>query len=433
MAVSSKCVLRSLLGVREGYYGEVNRSYVPRLADRELEKMLLAHPAILVAGPRATGKTTSAQRRAATVIALASAAVRTSTEADAHAAITHRPEPILIDEWQLVPDVLNAVKLECDTDPRRGRFIVTGSVRGDLDSPTWPGTGRLVRLPMYGLVERELEGRLSGPSWIEHILAGEPPAPVVTGLNIRAYVERALRSGFPEPALQLSTRDGQRWLASYVDQLVTRDAEGIDGGRDPQRLRRYLTALALNTAGIVEEQTVYQSARIAKATAVAYNRLLTNLLITEQLPAWTSNRLKRLTLAPKRYLVDAGLISAILGVTADDVLSDGDLLGRVIDTFVTAQLRAELALMTPAPRMYHLRTAEGRHEIDLLIEIGHRKIVAIEIKAKAAPSEHDVRHLRWLRQELGTTVVGAILLHTGPSSFTFADGIIAAPIAAIWS
>ncbi len=342
-------------------------------------------------------------------------------------------EPVLIDEWQEVPTSLQALKLAVDARPDRGRYIVTGSVRGDIDAPTWPGTGRLVRLAMYGLTEREIEGRIDGPSWFSLLLSGQPPPVARSKIDLRDYVRRALRSGFPEAVLATPERGRIRWLASYVDQLVTRDASSVAPGRDPQRLDGYLEALALNSAGVVDDVTLSSAAGIAKETARAYDTLLQNLLVTDRLPAWTSNRLKRLTLAPKRYLVDPGLFVGALGVTENDVVTDADLLGRVIETFVVAQIRAEVALMSPAPRLYHLRTGEGRQEIDLVVEVGARRQVAIEIKATSSPDSGDARHLRWFRRELGDDCVATVLFHTGPFMFTLDDGTIAAPISALWS
>lgn len=408
-------------------------TYRDRLADTYIAEALRSHPAIIAVGPRATGKTTSASLHAASSLRLGESKIRAAVDADPMVALSGRPEPILVDEWQLVPETLNAIKILIDSEPRRGRFIVTGSVRGDLESAMWPGTGRLVRVPMYGLTEREVEGSIESSTWLADVVTGRPPTQVRTTLNVRDYVRRALRSGFPEPALELDERGRTRWLTSYVDQLVTRDADGIDAGRDPERLRRYLHAIALNSAGIVDDTTLYEAARISKATAKAYERLLANLLVVEQVPAWTPNHLKRLSLAPKRYLVDAGLFVGVLGVAEQDVLDDGDLLGRVIDTFVTAQLRAEFALMVPAPRLHHLRTDKGRHEIDLVVELGHRKVVAIEIKATSSPGPDDAVHLRWFRREFGDVVKAAVLFHTGTEQFTMDEGVIAAPIAALWT
>ena len=410
----------------------MSTEYRGRLADRVLVEMLREHAAVMVVGPRATGKTTTCERLARTSIRLGTERQVSAMQADAAAVLRGRAEPILIDEWQLAPSSLSAIKERVDTNATPGQFIVTGSVRGNLDSPTWPGTGRLVRLDMHGLTEREVDGTIDGPSWIDRVRAGNfesAPSP----LDLRDYVDRALRSGFPEPSLRLGLEGRQRWLRSYVDQLVTRDAADVGTDRDPQRLRRYLQALALNSAGIVSDVTLYESAGVNKVTARSYDTLFQNLLVTVNIPAWRSNRLKRLVLAPKRYLCDAGLFTGVLGLTTDDVLGDGDLLGRVLDTFVMTQLRAECALMPLSPQVHHLRSQEGRREIDIIIEFGTRKVVAIEVKATTRPKLSDVAHLRWLLHELGDHVSAAVLLHTGSHTTMLGPNIHAMPISSLWS
>ena len=394
--------------------------------------MVREHSAVLVVGPRATGKTTSCERLAKSVVRLGDPRASSAFAVDPQSVLEGLAQPVLIDEWQEVPASLQAIKLAVDSNADRGQFLVTGSVRGDIDAPTWPGTGRLVRLSMYGLTEREKEQRVDESSWLEILLRTGSPAEHRSDERVRDYARRALRSGFPEPALMESERSRSRWLASYVDQLVTRDASTVAAGRDPQRLRAYLNALTLNSAGVVDDSTLWTAAGIAKDTARAYDTLLQNLFVTDRIPAWTSNRLKRLTLAPKRYLVDPGLFAGVLGVTEVDVISDGDLLGRLLETFVVAQIRSEVALMSPLPRLHHLRTAEGRNEIDLVIEVGPRALVAIEIKATSTPDPGDTKHLRWFRRELGEAVRATVLLHTGPHTFTFDDGTIAAPISSLW-
>jgi len=150
-------------------------------------------------------------------------------------------------------------------------------------------------------------------------------------------------------------------------------------------------------------------------------------------PGWTVNRLKRLVRQPKRYLIDPALAGAALKLDASGVLRDGDLLGRLLDTFVAAQLRPELAVSASRPRLYHLRTREGRQEVDLLVELAGQRVVGIEIKATAAPSRADARHLAWLRDELGDRFAAGVVLHTGPRTFVLDQGIVAAPIAALWA
>lgn len=406
-------------------------AYLPRLVDGLVAELLAELPAVLLVGPRATGKTTTAARHASTIVRLDRPAEAAAFRADADAALVDLPEPVLLDEWQEVPAVLAAVKRAVDRDSRPGRFLLTGSVRADLEAETWPGTGRLVRVSMFPLTVAERFGRATRPL-VDRVVDGVGLEPASTPADLRTYVELALQGGFPE--LQpLSDRGRQLWLESYVDQLLTRDAALVDRGRDPARLRRYLAAYALNSAGLAEDKTLYDAAGIDRRTALAYEGLLTNLQVVESLPAWTSNRLKRLTLAPKRYLVDAALLAGILGLTATAVLRDGDLLGRVLDTFVAAQLRSEAQVAEHRIRLYHLRQEQGRHEVDILAEVGAERIVGIEVKADSAPGRGAARHLAWLRDELGERFLGGVVLHTGPATYSLEDRISAAPIRTLWA
>ena len=227
--------------------------YVPRLADQLIAELLAEFPALLLVGPRASGKTTTGVRHARSVIRLDEPREAAVVEADPDAALRDRAEPVLIDEWQLVPSVLGAVKRAVDAHPRPGRFIVTGSVRGRLDSPTWPGTGRLIQIDMGALTMREIiGGELGRPPFLSRIVSDG-----VAGLQVpaeapdlRDYLELALQGGFPE-LLGRTERGRMLWSRSYLDQLFTRDVDQLDGRRDPSRLRRFFEAYALNTAGVV--------------------------------------------------------------------------------------------------------------------------------------------------------------------------------------
>src|ERR1700683_3131981 len=138
-------------------------SYTTRLIDEWLRELFDALPAPLITGPRAAGKTTTAQRLAATVVRLDRQAEAEPFRDDPDAALRSLPEPVLLDEWQAVPQVLGAVKRAVDQGSGAGRFLVTGSVHGRLDAPTWPGTGRLVHLKMWGLTAREIIGSAPQP------------------------------------------------------------------------------------------------------------------------------------------------------------------------------------------------------------------------------------------------------------------------------
>ena len=406
--------------------------YRPRLIDGLLGRLLSELPGVLLVGPRAAGKTTTAAQHARSIVRLDNEPQAAAFRLDPDAALHGLEEPILIDEWQQVPAVLGAIKRSIDADPRGGRFLVTGSVRADLTSEGWPATGRLVRVPLYGMTIREQLGQVDKPSFIDRVVDGDPLTTPPEVPNLFDYVEMALRGGFPEPVLRLSPAGARRWLNGYVDQLLTRDAPELDGGRDPILMQRYAVAYALNSAGVVDDRTLYDAAGIDRRTALAYERLLANLMVIESVPAWSDSRLKRLALAPKRYVVDPALMAALLNVDVSAVMRDGHLIGRLIDTFVASQLRAELTISDSLPRLYHLRHDRGRSEVDLLAELGAGRVVGFEVKATAAPRRDDARHLVWLREQLGDRFIAGVVFHTGPRVFRLDDSITAVPICALW-
>lgn len=358
-------------------------------------------------------------------------------KADPAAALRTRPEPILLDEWQNVPGVLTAVRRAVDADSRPNRFYVTGSVHAEIENAVWPGTGRLVRIAIHPMTMREQLGRADGSTIFDKIAAGERLTAPTDPPDLRGYVGIALRSGFPTAALKLKGQARTAWLASYIDDLLSHDVEQLEEPegrrRDPVRLRSYLEAYALNSAGVADHKAIYDAAEINKVTAMSYERLLTDLLVVEQVPAWSSNRLKRLVRRPKRYMVDAALMAAALRLDEQGVIGDGDVLGRILDTFVASQLRPEAEISRSRPRLHHLRTEGGRHEVDLLAELGGRRVIGIEVKAAAAPDANDAKHLAWLRDILGDRFVAGVVFHTGPSAFELDSKIQAAPIAALWS
>ena len=410
--------------------------YLPRLLDGVLERRIQHHAAVLIVGPRAAGKTTTAERLARTTIRLDRGAEAAVVRADPDAALRDLEEPVLIDEWQVVPEVLGAVKRAVDSEPRPGRFLVTGSVRGEVDEPTWPGTGRLLRVSMYGLAESEIRRRIPAVPLLDRLAQGDlerlasPPA---DPLDLRDYAELAARGGYPEPVLRLPHAERDAWLDSYLHQLLTRDLAQLSPRRDPGRLRSYLEAYAIHSASVVDQSTLRQAAGVAKATGEAYEELLRNLFVVDLVPAWWSNRLKRLIRAPKRYFTDSAMALAALRVDLRGLLRDGHLLGRMLDTLVLAQLRAELPRCDSRPRLFHLRQEQGRREVDAIVEYGGERVFALEIKASASPGVEDARHLLWLRDQLGKRFLGGAVLHTGPRAFELHDRIIAAPIAAVWS
>ncbi len=407
-------------------------AYLERLVDPWISEILGSAPAVMITGARASGKTTTALRHATSVVRLDNEREALPFRADPDAALRDRPEPVLLDEWQACPEVLGAVKRAVDSERRPGRFILTGSVRSDSDPVLWPGTGRLIRVAMHPLTVREQRSRPGRP-FIDGLLGAEPPRLPSDPPDLRDYAEIALRGGFPEAAVELEGSVQRAWLESYVEQLLLHEHAGPGRGPDPVRLGAFFTAYALNSAGIVNDSTLHEAAGLDRRTARSYAALLSDLGVIAELPAWSTNRLKRLARGPKRYVADTGLWGAAVGADVAVAMSDGHLLGRLIDTFVTNQLRAEAVLDPSWPKLHHLRDRDGRHEVDIVADLGARGLVGIEIKAHSAPKPADARHLVWLRDELGDRFKAGALLHTGPARYRLGDRIEAIPICTLWS
>lgn len=415
------------------------RSYRERLADSLLRDLLEDAPAILMTGARGTGKTTTAARHVAQVDRLDVADVAATYRADPDAALRRAARPLLVDEWQLVPEVLPALKRAVDQDPSPGQFVLAGSAAAAVDTDMWAGTGRLLHVRMFGLAERELDESGLDPGvlpFVDRLAASgvEEVREPAAAPDLDDYVQRAVRGGFPHPALHLTrARSKALWFSSYLDDLVTRDA-AMAGPKDPDKLRAYLGVLALHTAGLADDKTLYDAAGINAKTAAGYDRLLQRLCITEQVPAWpqTGNRLKALAKRAKRYVVDTGLTAAAMEADALEVVGDPDLLGRLFDALGTAQIRAENAAASTPRRLRHLRTHRGA-EIDLVVDMGRGRAVALEFKAAASVDITDARHLIAMKDDLGERFLAGAVLHSGSKIRQLADRVYAIPLASVWT
>jgi uncharacterized protein len=408
--------------------------YVARLADDLLTDLVREFAAVMVVGPRASGKTTSAQRVCRSIVHLDRDVEAAPVRVDPDVVLAEFDRPILLDEWQMVPEVLASVKRAVDVDGSPGQFVLTGSVRAELLPSSWAATGRVVGLTQWGLTERELRGAHHQRPLLDVVFDGDltalnsPAAP----LTVRDYLDCAVRGTFPGVALRSSERGRTVWWDSYLDRLINRDAMLAEQQRDPVKLRRYLAALAANTAGIIEHKALYDAAGITRVTAERYDTLLEMLFVLERLPAWHSNRLNRLTRSDKRYLTDAAIATSLLGADTRSLLRNGDLLGRIMDTFLLSQLRPELEVSAHRPRLHHLRLDSNRREVDIIAEARDGRVVGIECKATAAPSIADAVHLIWLRDQLGDQFAGGVVFHTGPRVVQLGDRIAALPIASLW-
>jgi uncharacterized protein len=417
--------------------------YVRRVIDDELDELLSGLPAVTIEGPKAVGKTETAMQRAATVRRLDDQAQALLARADPARAVSGNP-PVLLDEWQRVPEVWDAVRRSVDEDPGPGRFLLTGSAAPESPE-THSGAGRIVRLRLrpMSLAERGLDSPsvrlrdlLGGGAWP---LEGE------TTLGLGEYAEEVVASGFPA-IRSLPDRARRAQLDSYLARVVDRDFEEVGQSvRRPDTLRRWMTAYAAAASTTATLETIRDAAtpgeadKPARTTVIQYREVLQRLWLLDPVPAWvpTRNYFTRLAWPEKHQLADPALAARLLGVGVDTLTEggegaasiprDGTLLGHLFESLVTLSVR--VYAQAAEAEVKHLRTKGGRHEVDLIIERSDGRVVAMEVKLAGTVSDDDVKHLLWLRDRMGSDLLDAVVVTTGSAAYRREDGIGVIPAA----
>ena len=399
--------------------------------------------AIALEGPKGVGKTRTALQRAKTAHRLDDPAELAVAEADP-ARLLEGERPVLIDEWQRLPEVWDLVRRAVDDGEPPGSFLLTGSALPD-PPPMHSGAGRIVSLHMRPLA---LSERLHAASVsLSELLTGaRAPLTGTTKIALTHYTEEILASGLPG-VRPLSGRARRLQLEGYVNRIVDRDIPDDAGVviRNPAALRRWMAAYAAASSTTATFETVRDAAsaghehKPSKKATQAYRDALTHVWVLAEVPAWipSNNRLNELGRTPKHQLADPALAAQLLGVQASTLLAgqssgpavarEGTLLGALFESLATLSVRVYAA--HNEAKVGHLRTARGRQEIDLVVERADGSIVAIEVKLARSVSADDAKHLTWLRKNLGDRVLDRVIITVGPEAYRRKDGIAVVPLA----
>jgi uncharacterized protein len=413
-------------------------TYQRRIIDDELDELLGGLAAVAIEGPRAVGKTATAMQRARTAYRLDDEAQRIIAQADP-SRLTEGTLPILIDEWQRLPESFDRVRRAVDDGAPPGSFLLTGSA-SPKDPPTHSGAGRIVRVRLRPMTLAERGVETPAISMGELLSGSRPAVSGRTKVSLERYVEEILRSGFPG-LRALSGRLLRAQLDGYLAGIVDRDFEEAGQTvRRPHVLRRWMTAYAAASSSVASYEKIRDAAtgdtgsKPAKATVQIYRDVLEQLFILDPVPAWlpTSNRFAQLASPPKHQLADPALAARLLQADAAALLAGresaplrkGTLLGALFESLVTQSVRTYAQAVEAT--VSHLRTSRGDHEVDLIIERDDA-VLAIEVKFAQVPDDYDVRHLHWLETRLGSRLVDAVVITTGPAAYRRPDGIAVIP------
>lgn len=415
--------------------------YHPRIVDTELDELCSQLPAIAVEGAKGVGKTRTASRRTVSTFSLDDPVQRELLIGDPHR-LTAAPPPVLVDEWQRVPETWDIIRRAVDNGAAPGQFLLAGSA-SPRGLGTHSGAGRIVSVQMRPLSLAERWPTSPVVSLGATLSDALCPIEGNTNRRLEDYTHEIVATGFPG-FRDFSGRPLRTHLDSYISRLLDRDLPELGlTPRNPVGLRRWLTAYAAATATTTRFEAIRDAAtagvhdKPARATVAGYRDALERLWILDPLAAWQprGTHIRLLAHPPKHHLVDPALAAHLLGFTSSHLLAgkdtspalhhDGPFLGALFESLVTLSVR--VYAQAAEARVYHLRTAGGEHEIDLIVERNDGSVVAIEVKLSRSVEDRDVRHLLWLRNLLGDSLINAMVITTGPTAYRRSDGIAVVP------
>jgi predicted AAA+ superfamily ATPase len=359
------------------------------------------------------------------------ALVRAAAEADPTAFVRHE-SLLVIDEVQRVPELMLAIKHEVDTDPRPGRFLLTGSARlfALRDIPDlMPGRSETIEL--WPLSQGEIDR--SRDSFVDAVfISGADLDVPLSDLRRPDYLVRALRGGYPEAVRRTDLGRRARFFESYVSDLINRDVRQVADIERPADMRRLLNVLAAQVATLAGPTTIANSMRLSASTLKRYIGLLELLFVVRRIPAWSSNLTTRAVAAAKLIFVDSGLAGHLTGLTLKRTTHPGAPVGPLLEGFVLAELARQLSWAEEPVRLYHYRDRDG-HEVDAVLERASGEIVAIEVKAGETVRSDDFRGIARLARRHGDQFLAGVVLHAGGQPASFGDRLRAWPISTLWT
>lgn len=415
-----------------------SKGYRSRILDALLETRLASEGAVLIEGPRACGKTTTARQFAASEVLLdVDEDARQAAEVEPRL-VLQGPPPRLIDEWQVKPKIWNHLRREVDDRAELGQFILTGSAVPADDVTRHTGAGRISRLEMRPMTLYEM-GHSTGTVSVADLLDSTFEGSQKIEYSLHDLAEFIATGGWPGH-LQRDTDAAVQAMRDYVEELCRADISRVgDKKRDPERVRRLLESLARNistyvSANTLAEDTGGTAEAITAKTAREYVAALKRLRIVETQPPWSTHlRSKsRLRKSPKWHFVDPSLAVASLGATPERLLGDMNLFGFLYESLVTRDLRVYAQAADASVHQYRDNTGL---EVDAIIEAVDGRWAAFEIKLGPGQVDEAAENLIKFSERVDTTKCGepallGVIVSKG-YGYRRDDGVAVIPLGAL--
>jgi predicted AAA+ superfamily ATPase len=340
-------------------------------------------------------------------------------------------ERLVIDEIQRAPELMLSMKRVVDTDPTRGRFLITGSaniVTHPRIADALPG--RVDYMTLWPFSQGEREERMS--NFLGLAFAGDLPSVKDPPIGRAGYSDRVVKGGYPE-IVNAEPDRRRRFFAGYVDSILGREIDELGSVRDVESTTRLLRVAAARSASLTNLSSLGRELGVDHKTIANRLHSLEQLFTIIRLPAWHANLGHRVLRSDKLHVADAGMLCYLIGADPTRLEWDGAVAGSVFETFVVTEVIRQAAASVFSTQLYlhHYRDQRG-NEVDLVLELASGEVVGIEVKASASPKPGDASGLRLLRDKLGERFQQGLLLHLGADSIPVGERIAAVPLAALW-
>lgn len=423
------------------------REYKPRIADKILSNKLKGMGAVLIEGPKWCGKTTTAEQQAKSVIYMDDPRQRESNIAAANIdpdLILDGDVPRLIDEWQIAPQLWDAVRFSVDHRGEDGQFILTGSavppIGEEESKKTHTGTGRICRIKMRTMSLWE-SGDSSGKVSLKALFDGiKQSAACDADLEKIAYL--ACRGGWPRALFQDPDIALER-ATDYVEAVMHSDVNRVDGSlKNPERVARLLRSYArfigsqASLSAISSDLTGNENSTFDVRTVQSYINALKLIFVIEDMPSWNPNLRSKAAIrtSDTRYFVDPSIAAASLGIGPKDLMSDLNTFGFIFENLCVRDLRIYAESLNG--NVYHYRDSLGL-ETDAVIHLRNGKYALIEIKLGGDKLiEEGAANLLKMRGKIDIDKMSApafmmVLTAVGKFAYQREDGVYVVPISCL--